>query len=119
LEDDLKVKQFEWEEMMNETCQNFTIFRETSSLLVAKKINDDGVAILVDFGGHLSRASASVLVLRPAPIQVRFVWCALEQIRREANLVINDAVFLGALATRGILRHLRCQRERAVPALWK
>ena len=55
---------------MNEACQRFTTFQQTSPLTVATKINDDEVSVLVEISGHLSRL-AEVLIFKPAPIQVR------------------------------------------------
>jgi len=56
-----------------DTFDQFVDLRQASHLEAARKINDDGIDILIDLAGHTGSARFEVLAAKPAPIQVHFL----------------------------------------------
>jgi protein O-GlcNAc transferase len=57
-------------------CDAFVDIRKFSHVQAAKRINDDGINILVDLVGYLRGGRIAIAALRPAPIQVRWLGMA-------------------------------------------
>ena len=48
---------------------SFTDFRRTTLVRAARKINDDGIHVLVDLAGHTRGSWPNLFAMRPAPVQ--------------------------------------------------
>lgn len=51
----------------------FTDIKHLSFIDAARRINDDGIDILIDLKGYTQNTRSDILALRPAPIQVNFL----------------------------------------------
>lgn len=60
-------------EQYKKSVDCFVDIRPMSDLEAAKRINDDGIHILVDLGGYTSRSRVAVLAYRPAPVQITYL----------------------------------------------
>jgi len=58
---------------LQEACDRFTDVSRESYLVTAKRIQDDGVDILVDLTGYTLGCRPQILALRPAPVQVNWL----------------------------------------------
>jgi predicted O-linked N-acetylglucosamine transferase (SPINDLY family) len=54
-------------------CDRFVDLRDAPVVEAARRINGDGVDILIDLMGHTQWARTEVLALRPAPLQVSYM----------------------------------------------
>ena len=57
-------------------CDAFVDIRNLSCTQAAKRVNDDGINILVDLVGYMRGGRIAIAALRPAPIQVRWLGMA-------------------------------------------
>ncbi|WP_319525219.1 tetratricopeptide repeat protein [uncultured Desulfosarcina sp.] len=61
---------------IKEGCNVFVDIRNISNAEAARRINDDGVDILVDLVGYMKGGRIEIAALRPAPVQVRWLGMA-------------------------------------------
>jgi protein O-GlcNAc transferase len=61
---------------IKEGCDVFVDIRDLSNAEAARRINDDGVDILVDLVGYMKGGRIEIAALRPAPVQVRWLGMA-------------------------------------------
>lgn len=58
------------------SCDRFIDIREMDHIEAARRINDDGVDILIDLVGYMAANRLNIPAMRPAPIQVRWLGMA-------------------------------------------
>ena len=60
-------------ERIKQSTDRFVDFTTVSDLDGARRINEDGVDVLVDFGGYTQRCRPGIPAFRPAPVQLAHI----------------------------------------------
>ena len=58
---------------IEESCDHFVDLYQLPASEAAKKINSDGIDILVDVMGYIQNATPEIFALKPAPVQISFL----------------------------------------------
>ena len=86
----------EWRRRIQVGCEHFRDLRDADPISAAHCIADDGIDVLVDFGGHTGGSRPEILALRPAPIQVNWLGYPGTVGAGLADYVIADRIALPA-----------------------
>ena len=84
----------EWRRRIETGCEHFRDLRDADPVSAARCIADDGIDVLVDFGGHTGGSRPEILALRPAPVQVNWLGYPGTFGAGLADYVIGDRVAL-------------------------
>ncbi|XP_074589523.1 uncharacterized protein LOC141845357 [Curcuma longa] len=63
----------EWRQRIQSEAEHFIDVSSMSSDLIARKINEDGIHILVNLNGYTKGARNEIFAMQPAPIQVSYM----------------------------------------------
>ncbi|XP_042463676.1 probable UDP-N-acetylglucosamine--peptide N-acetylglucosaminyltransferase SEC [Zingiber officinale] len=63
----------EWRQRIQSEAEHFIDVSSMSSDLIARKINEDGINILVNLNGYTKGARNEIFAMQPAPIQVSYM----------------------------------------------
>jgi len=66
----------QYRKAIRDGCDEFVDIRNLSHVEAAKRINSDGINILVDLVGYMQGERMAIAALRPAPIQIRWLGMA-------------------------------------------
>ena len=77
---------------MRAAFEHFVDAEDLESDLLAQRIADDGIDLLVDLTGYTGQARTEVLALRPAPVQVNYLGYPGPMQARFIDYMIADAV---------------------------
>lgn len=81
----------QYRKAVQEGCDAFIDIRNLSHTDAAKRINNDGVNILVDLVGYMKGERMAIAALRPAPVQVRWLGMAGTTGARFFDYLITDS----------------------------
>ncbi len=86
----------DWRRRIEAGCEHFRDLRDTDPVAAARRIADDGIDVLVDFGGHTGGSRPEILALRPAPLQINWLGYPGTFGKGLADYLIADRIALPA-----------------------
>ena len=81
-----------WRQRLQGAADVFADMRDESSAVIAHRIREDHVDVLIELGGHTRGARLGVLSLRPAPVQATYLGYPGTTGHEEIDYLIGDSV---------------------------